>query len=273
MLKSLQLDRLNSRLSSDVLSFRNARPFKHLVFDDLVVPEVKQELVRSFPSDDWFGWKDIDHEHQRKKLACDNQLVIPEPLDRLISELNSGPFISWLEHVTEIEGLTPDPHLEGGGLHMSVPGGWLTPHTDFHVGKNRLLYRRLNLLLYLNENWSEQNNGALELWDKGKDCIARQIPPEAGRCVIFETNDESMHGFSKPLLGRRRCSVALYYYTAAQPNRYSGDGATYWRTHTIETDNSRDWMRLRAQRALLLSARMLSGVSWRLARAAGLLSR
>lgn len=269
MLKLVQIDRLNSRASSDAVAFRDAKPFKHLVFDDLLVPESKQQLIDAFPDERWFGWQDVDHEHQRKKLACGNHLAIPEPLDRLISELNSGPFVSWLGRISGVEGLIADAYLEGGGLHMTMPAGWLTPHTDFHVGSNELLYRRLNLLLYLNEKWTEENQGALELWDKAKDCIAREVLPEGGRCVIFQTDDDSMHGFSKPVVGNRRCSVALYYYTAAKPARFSGDGTTYWRPQTLKTRSSRDWMRLQAQRVLLVTARALSAGSWRLARMAG----
>ena len=35
----------------------------------------------------------------------------------LIAQLNAGPFVSFLEELTGIGGLVPDPHLRGGGLH------------------------------------------------------------------------------------------------------------------------------------------------------------
>src|SRR5262249_40047948 len=149
-----------------------------------------------------------------------------EPLDRLIYELNSGPVVSWLEELTGIENLIPDAQLLGGGLHSSGPGGHLSPHTDFHVGKNAALYRRINLLIYFNDGWRPDNNGAFELWDQKKDRIEREILPEYGRMVVFQTDADSMHGFSKPIAGRYRNSIALYYYSAQAPDRYSGDYAT-----------------------------------------------
>ena len=34
-----------------------------------------------------------------------------------------------------------------------------------------LLYRRLNLLLYLNKDWQEEFRGHLELWNEGHDLV------------------------------------------------------------------------------------------------------
>jgi len=166
-------------------------------------------------------------------LACDQIHRIPSPLDRLILELNSGPVLTWLSELTGIAQLLPDPWLLGGGLHSSGPGGFLIPHVDFHLGSIEHYYRRLNLLVYLNDAWSEANGGALELWDKDRDCIVREIWPAYGRCVIFQTDARSLHGFSKPIAGRDRNSVALYYYTATRPLEFGGDAATHWRIESL----------------------------------------
>ena len=41
-----------------------------------------------------------------------------------------------------------------------------------------------------------------------------------------------MHGFPVPVAeGKWRRSVALYYYTAAPTDNFSGDETTYWREH------------------------------------------
>ena len=117
----------------------------------------------------------------------------------------------------------------GRGLHVSGPGGTLTPHTDFHVIRGLSLFRRLNLLFYLNPDWSPENGGMLELWNKQQDRIEKSVSPTLGTCVLFKTNNESMHGFTTPVAGRNRQSVALYYYTAEEAEDFSGDGATYWR--------------------------------------------
>ena len=82
------------------------------------------------------------------------------------------------------------------------------------------LYRRLNLLIYLNKDWQEGWGGALELWDRtGQRCVLA-IPPVFNRAVLFDTSNFSYHGHPHPLAcppERSRKSVALYYYSLDCP--------------------------------------------------------
>ena len=82
------------------------------------------------------------------------------------------------------------------------------------------LDRRINVLIYLNENWEEEYGGHFELWEKDKSkCIVR-IPPIFNKMAIFSTTDFSWHGHPDPLTcpqGRSRKSLALYYYTHGRP--------------------------------------------------------
>jgi hypothetical protein len=183
-------------------------------------------------------------------------------LDRLLFELNSGPVLTWLSELTGIAHLLPDPWLEGGGLHSSGPGGFLIPHVDFHLGKIPHYYRRLNLLLYLNDAWSEADGGALELWDKERDCVVTEIWPAYGRCVIFQTDARSVHGFSKPIVGRDRNSLALYYYTATPPPSFSGDAGTHWRMKSMARRGvAKDLQRV-AFRVCMAGSSRLSRLAW-----------
>jgi hypothetical protein len=50
----------------------------------------------------------------------------------LLYQFNSAPFVSFLEQLTGINGLLPDPHFWGGGLHQIEPSGFLKIHTDFN---------------------------------------------------------------------------------------------------------------------------------------------
>lgn len=273
MFTYLNLQSLESRAESLQKSFESASPFRHIAMTNVVHAAKLAELRDAFPSPDWVEWNSDDHEHQRFKKSCSNISKIPEPLALLIHELNSGPFLRWLEHVTGVSELLPDPHLNGGGLHVTTVGGWLTPHTDFHTFGSSGLYRRSNLLLYLNEDWKPENNGYLELWDKKGTAPEKQIKPELGQCVIFQTDDVSVHGFSKPVVDRRRCSVALYYYSVADTDEYSGSGETFWRPHSGQARGFRDRIRYRVERGMLVISRFFAAVSWRIARAAGKLRK
>jgi hypothetical protein len=264
MLAWINMPSLDARVENQRQSFQEAQPFRHLIFDDLVTQDRLSSLIDAFPDTDWSGWQYVSHEHQYLKQSCSDTSTIPEPLRTLIYELNSAPFLRWLSHVTSIPEILPDPNLFGGGLHVTGPGGTLTPHTDFHVVKGLPLFRRLNLLLYLNPEWSEQNGGMLELWNKDRDLIEKTILPTAGTCVLFQTDDDSMHGFTMPVAGRNRQSVAMYYYTAVDAEKFSGDGATYWRSQSMAKDTN-SWLRLQTQHFLLFGSRVASSISWRLA--------
>ncbi len=196
-------------------------------------------------------------------MICDDIERIPGEFQALIREMSDPSFLTFLEHVTGIPKIIPDPYLNGGGLHSSGPGGVLKPHSDFHNYERLGLYRRLNVLLYLNPNWTAADGGSLQLWaDADAATVARTVVPAFGTCVIFQTDFDSVHGFTDPVKGPRyRNSIALYYYTAAESDRYSGDTTTYWRQHDKRTGLAA--LRVRAYRALLYCSRAIAFVAHR----------
>jgi Rps23 Pro-64 3,4-dihydroxylase Tpa1-like proline 4-hydroxylase len=138
---------------------------------------------------------------------------MPAAAVKIIRVASRPEFLLWLEELTGIKGLVPDPYLKGGGVHRIGRGGFLKMHTDFNFHNELRLYRRLNLLLYLNEDWQHVWDGGLYL-GKGYE---KYIEPEFNSMVIFETSETSWHGHPEPLRcpdGTHRDSIALYYYTA-----------------------------------------------------------
>jgi hypothetical protein len=80
------------------------------------------------------------------------------------------------------------------------------------------LERRLNLILYLNEDWDESWGGGLGLWSEDMKREVVRVIPAFNRCVVFSTDARSFHGHPDPLKcpdDVKRRSVALYYYTAS----------------------------------------------------------
>lgn len=234
--------------------FADADPFPHVVLDGAVA--LRPEEVAQFPDPGWAGWHGFTDDQQRGKRVCNRIDEIPEPLRELIRQLNEPRFLEFLESVTGMSGLIPDPHLEGGGLHSSGEGGVLAPHTDFHVYTRLGLYRQLNVIVYLDDDWEPEDGGCLQLFE-GQHA-ARTVVPELGRMVIFKTDDRSVHGFTNPIApGRVRRSVALYYYTSADGGGFGGGTTTYWRQL-----NDRS-ARGRLYRLLLGASRMFSYLAYR----------
>jgi len=211
----LDPDALASRASCERERYAAAVPFPHAVLDDLIPGDVLQAVLDEFPPPDEDGWWRFDDVKERKLALHDRSRMGPASR-RLFDELNSAPMVDFLGQLTGITGLVPDPHLYGGGLHLILPGGFLEVHADFNRHPLTGLQRRLNLLIYLNRDWSESYGGALELWDAGMAGPPVVVPPVFGRCVLFATTDTSFHGHPHPLAcppGMARRSLALYYYS------------------------------------------------------------
>lgn len=211
-----RLERLADERHDDYVQ---AQPFPHIVLDGLVLPEGLDLVVEEFPRPDSADWISFNHVSS-KKLATNDEECIPPAARRLLHELNSSIFIDFLEKLTGIEGLIPDPHMVGGGLHQIERGGFLGVHADFNWHHRLRLDRRLNLLLYLNRNWNEAWGGHLELWDREMKTCVERISPLFNRCVIFSTSDQSFHGHPDPLVCPpevTRKSLALYYYSNGRP--------------------------------------------------------
>lgn len=153
-----------------------------------------------------------------RKLATTNVSILPAFTRHVLAELNSSSFVLFLERLTGISGLIPDPHYVGGGLHQIERGGFLKVHADFNRHPILRVDRRLNLLIYLNPGWRDEYGGHFELWDAGMKRCVKRVLPVINRCVVFTTGERSFHGHPDPLTcpeGTTRRSLALYYYTAA----------------------------------------------------------
>ncbi len=218
-------------------SYNRADPFPHAVIDDFLPIPAAQRLLDVFPAPDspiWFDWKTRDTVNQPKKLGIGNasRLEGADPyIIHMMQAFNAYPFIHFLETLTGIDALIPDPHLHGGGLHQILPGGILKVHADFNYLEKLKLYRRINVLLYLNPDWRDDYGGAIELWDKDMTHAVQKLMPIFNRCVIFNTDSHSYHGHPDPLAcpeGTTRKSVAFYYYTVERRASDDEHHSTLW---------------------------------------------
>ena len=227
--------------------FKSARPFRHIIIDNALPEEKLNAVIDEFPERNSSIWKEFNHEHSRK-LQSKSDAQFPCKTRQLLDELNSSRFLHFLEELTSIKGLIPDPYYEGAGLHNIERGGKLGIHADFNYYEKLGLCRQLNLLLYLNKDWNEEYGGNLELWDEGMTECKEKILPIFNRMVIFKTDDTSFHGHPDPLtppVGISRKSIALYYYTVCdndQVNKHS----------TLYKDRPRDKLKARLSKIVRL---------------------
>ena len=222
--------------------YAQAEPFPHILLEDFLSSSAVDGLLAEFPGpEEQLSWRKIRAQSPTAGLVQYNKLgmavidEMPPNVRELVWELNSGTFIRFLERLTGIDQLIPDPGLRGGGIHQVLPGGVLAVHADFTNHTDYQLDRRLNVLLYLNRDWPEEYGGDLELWSTDMSHCVRKIRPLAGRCVIFNTSADSFHGHPRPLTcpdGITRKSVALYYYSKGRQDR------------AVEPTSITDWQEL-----------------------------
>jgi Rps23 Pro-64 3,4-dihydroxylase Tpa1-like proline 4-hydroxylase len=190
------------------------KPFHYFYVDDFLPKEMAESLLACYPSPNQNNWTKTTYAHQRNKHHV--QSGFPEPIESYF-ELTATPrFLKLMSDVTGVDGLISDPALFGGGLHQSLPGGFLDVHIDYNIHPATKLYRRLNLLVYLNKDWRKEYEGYVELWDMENKKLLENIAPLFNRAIIFETNEISFHGHPKPLKcpsPMTRKSLAIYYYT------------------------------------------------------------
>lgn len=196
-----------------------AEPFPHAVIDGLLRPDAYRAAAASFPGVDGPHWTNYVHVNERK-FGNPHPETWGAPLRDVADALMSPPFVRFLEELTGIDALLADPDFDGGGLHRSVDGGFLNVHADFTAHHSRPRWRRrVNVLLYFNEDWSPAYRGDLELWDSSMRQRVATVAPIANRMVVFSTDERSFHGHPEPLRlppGAARRSLALYYFTEEQ---------------------------------------------------------
>lgn len=205
--------------------FSSARPFRHLAIDEFLSASFCRDLVRQFPEFD--DQSAVNENGLTGDKAVQERVRAIGPAYRQLDDLvRSRDFLGLLERITGIDGLLYDPWYFGGGSHENRHGQELDPHVDFNRHPVTGRHRRLNLLLYLNPEWQDDWGGSLQLHrdpslPPGADEIVT-VTPLANRCVLFETDEHSWHGFERICLpeNRRhlsRRSFALYFYSESRP--------------------------------------------------------
>jgi len=206
-------------------SFASAQPFRHVQIDNFFTDEIAAGLSATFPPFD--ERLAINEDGIVGAKAVHEKIVSLGPNWEQLDELVKGhAFRSLISKITNIPDLRYDPYYFGGGTHENLHGQSLDAHVDFNFHPVTHQHRRLNLIVYLSEEWSEEWGGSIQLHrdpylPPAEDEIVT-ITPAFNRCVIFETNEYSWHGFpridlpeDKQDISRR--SFALYYYTETRP--------------------------------------------------------
>ena len=197
-------------------------PFDHWLLEDFLDVGDARKVSKEFidydnPTEDiihYQGWI-------AEKKACNRWDRFPPLTYKIFSNLLSMDFVSKLSEITGITPLYPDIGLHGGGWHMHGKSGNLAVHLDYSIHPKLNLQRKLNLIVYLEEDYDPAWGGSLQLWSHNKDNKrplnkVKEIEPIFNKAIIFDTTQKSWHGFPEPIHppeGKMRKSFAVYYMT------------------------------------------------------------
>jgi Rps23 Pro-64 3,4-dihydroxylase Tpa1-like proline 4-hydroxylase len=220
---SLLSDKITVPESLDKLSsvFKTAKPFPHIVIDNMFPDKRLDQLVTEIPSmtDDHWVHESND---QLEKYNLRSAIELGDSGFQLTAFLHSASFLYFLSELTGIWELLPDPYLQGSGYHLIPRGGKFDVHADRNTAYETGLTRRLSLIIYLNKDWKPEYGGQFELWNKDATRREGVVEPLFNRTVIFEIADVNFHGVPNLVAcpkGRSRNSFVVYYHTVGVNGR------------------------------------------------------
>jgi Rps23 Pro-64 3,4-dihydroxylase Tpa1-like proline 4-hydroxylase len=231
--RSKEAEQLGKELAEQ---YQSALPYPHICIDDFLPLEILEKVRAEAAALDPRAPEYESPTEQHKTSINPNSLSLYSR--SVFGALNSPAFLRFLEEMTGIEHLIPDPYFFGAGIHRTETGGFLGIHADFNLHREMRLERRLNVLIYLNPGWQPGYGGEFEVWDKSMKKRHAAFEPIMNRMCCFSTTSQSFHGNPEPVNhpeGKPRLSIALYYYTAT----WSGervDHSTIFRARPGSTD-------------------------------------
>lgn len=222
------------------VSYSQGQPVPWLVFDDFLpqdLLETVQQEIDDIPKHLWSKFTrngSMMHECLNLKFA--------PTVRELALNFNSHEFVTWLEDLTGLTKVIPDPHFIGAGLMRCFAGDSLKLHTDFNWNESLHLNRCLNMILYVNREWNEAWHGALEFWDFEKTKCLHKVYPKPNRLLIWNYDDRTLHGHPTPIScpeGASRDGLRMFYFQSnatpiTQPHR-----SLYWFDETTKTPYDR----------------------------------
>ena len=211
----------NWKDNTNILSkeFTKNIPYPHISINNFFTEKIAHKLSEVFPSIGSESWKKynnpLEHKYSHNEI---NKLS--EEYQKIFHMLQSDSFINLIKQITNIQNLENDPLLHGAGLHFYPNHGKLDLHLDYSLHPFLNKERRVNLIIYLNNNFKEQWGGCLELRSRDLKTV-KKIFPNFNSAVLFQTSDDSVHGVPEEIICDKdegRKSIAIYYISEPRNN-------------------------------------------------------
>ena len=194
-------------------NFAAGQPYRHVLIDDFLDPFFARKLSENFPSLEQMKTK--YNGINEKKAEHSDFTKLSHEFSTLKQILFDKEVLKLVEKITGIQGLQTIDDRFGFGLHQGGSGSFLDIHIDYNLHPLQKKQRRVNLLIFLNEEWRENWGGLLQLWNADVTKCVTSILPVFNRCVLFECSSIAYHGYNTihcpPSLTRK--SFYTYFFS------------------------------------------------------------
>ena len=191
-------------------------PFNYIIIDNFLNYNFYNEIIKTLPDKIDENFWEYSNPIE-VKYVLDKKEKYSEKLNILIKELSKDYFVDKLKKIFLIDNIEADETLHGSGLHYHPRYGRLNMHLDYE--KHPILenkQRKLNIIIYLNNEWEKDWEGATELWNNDMSNCVVKCYPSKNKAIIFETSELSWHGVPEKIMCPEniyRKTLALYYIT------------------------------------------------------------
>lgn len=213
--------------------FGAQEPFPFVVIDDFFTPEIAAALSGAFPPVK--GMPKVFRELWAYKGQLSDIRKHCQSVWPIVETLHGPAMTGVLNDITGVADLEGDPILAAAGMHQYPRRGFQEIHIDPNRHPMRKeLHRRVNLLVYLSQDWESGWGGEFEAWSdaggKPGTCVA-SIAPKYNRALIFYSSGKSWHAVARvncPETQSRK-ALAIYYYTHGRPaDELYEDSSAIW---------------------------------------------
>ena len=187
---------------------------RYFFIDDLLPEDIAINISNKFPPIENMRFL---NSHREKKYTSKDFKKFDRALEETALALQSKKVIEIIEKITGIKKQVGDQTFYAGGLSSMSYKNFLNPHIDNSHNYQQSHYRTLNLLYYVTQDWTFNDGGHLELWNKSVK-NKKIIESSFNRLIIMETNPLSWHSVShvKNKLRSRNC-ISNYYFSKISP--------------------------------------------------------
>lgn len=227
----IDIDLLTSKYNPKdyAVDYSHGAPVPWLAFDDFLPEDLFRQVREEINVIPEHLWTKFTRNGSMMK-ECTNLKFAPT-IRELALNFNSHEFVRWLEDMTGIERIVPDPHFIGAGLMRCYPGDSLKLHTDFNWNEQLHLNRCLSMILYLSPEWDESWEGNLEFWDFDKTQCLHRVTPRPNRLLVWTYDERLVHGHPQPLACPKnitRDGLRMFYFHSNATPTSPPHRSLYW---------------------------------------------